>query len=178
MRQGSIIILLLILCAGASLANASADSSEGDRLWGQAVDFAKKGDTNFAFMNFDLLIRTCPGSPRIQAAHFSLGEYYFNEHNYRMATKEFSDFANTHTKDQESLIALAYLYKIAQLQGQKEAAEQCREKIATSHQTMFIFKDSKSFRYASALQHRYELILHIDKINVTIDEKPFVEISY
>ena len=167
-----ICIALLMVMLYQPLLNA-ADS---DILWAAAVENVKQGENDFAFMNFHMLVDTCPDSRERFAAELSLGEYYFAQNNFRLAAEEFENLCATYPKSVESLIASAYLYKIAQLEGRNDAAQEYRRKIISGHPVVLIFKEKEFLQYRSGFQHTYKVGFYIDRAEVLMDGKLFVEV--
>lgn len=171
-------VIILILFWQCCCCESFLNAADADILWSRAVNMAQQGQVDLAFINFRMLVDSYPDSPKSPAAQFGLGEYYFLQNNFALASQEFENFYVKYPKKQESVIALAYLYKIAQMRGQKEAVSRYQKRIASAHPVAFIFKDSKIFQYSSGLQHKYKLVLYIDRIEVLVDGKSFVKISY
>jgi outer membrane protein assembly factor BamD (BamD/ComL family) len=172
----SIIILSLLLqaCFWAPCVNAS----EADVQWQDAVRSIKQGDYDFAFMNLKTILDNYPDSSRCMAAEFAIGEYFFLQKNYGMASDKFKDFYTRYPQRQESLIALVYLFKIAQVQNRPDDIKEYREKIASFRQLTFIFNEKRSFKFFSGFQRRYKLVYHINKVELYVNRKLFAEVSF
>ena len=175
MRLAVIILILSWQCLGSVPVTNAADA---DILWGKAVELAKQGQMDLAFINFRMLVDVYPDFPKTPTAQLDLGEYYFLQNNYPLAAQEFQNFSTKYPKRQESLIALSYLYKIAQINGQKQSMQEHQKRIVASHQAVFIFKDSKSLEYVSGFQRKYKLVFYIDKLEVFANGKLFVTVPY
>jgi tetratricopeptide (TPR) repeat protein len=152
------------------------NAADADILWNEAVANVKEGENDFAFINFHMLVETCPDYRKRSAAEFSLGEYYFTQKNYRSAIEEFEKLYTAYPKCQEALIAMAYLYKIAREAGRNDAADEYRKKMIVARPVSFIFKDKESLRYLSGFQHKYNVVRYIDRIEILMDGKLFVEV--
>jgi outer membrane protein assembly factor BamD (BamD/ComL family) len=169
-----IILTLFWQCFSAVPVVKAADA---DILWNRAISMAKQGQMDMAFIDFRMLVHSYPDARQKPTAQLGLGEYHFSHHSFSLAAKEFKDFYNQYPKRQDSVIALAYLYKMAQMNGQNHLMEEYRQKIISSRQVAFIFKDSQSFRYVSGFQHKYEVVFYIDKIEVWVNGNFFVSVS-
>lgn len=173
MRLTAIILILFWqCCCCVPLLNAA----DADTLWAQAVQMAKQREMDFAFINFRMIVDTYPDSTQSPAAQFDLGEYYFLENYFTLAIAEFEGIYTKHPRQKESMVALAYLYKIAQMKGQKDQMSRYQKQIISSYRAAFIFKDSRSFEYLSGFQHKHKLVFYIDRIEVFADGKLFVEV--
>ena len=170
----SILSLLLQGCFWVPCVKAS----EANLEWQDAVKSAKQGEYDFAFMDFKTITDDYPNSPRFLAATFAQAEYYFLENNLQAASDEFKTFYNKYPKHEESLIALVYLFKIAQIQNYPDDIKEYRNKIASFHQLTFIFNDKKSFKFFSGFQRKYRLVYHINKVELYVNGQLFSEVSF
>ncbi len=152
------------------------NAADADILWNKALGHAKEGEIDFAFMNFQMLIDTYPDFRNKSAAMFSLGEYYFAQHNFSAAVKEFEHLYDAYPKSREALFSLSYLYKIALAQGRGDVAQEYQRKMIAAHAVVFIFKDKESLEYRSGFQHKYNFIFYIDRIQVLMDGELFIEV--
>ncbi len=153
-------------------------ASEADLEWKEAVKFAKQGEYDFAFMNFRTIFDDYPASRYCLAAEFAQGEYYFLQNNLLMATDAFKNFYTKYPQHDESLIALAYLFKIAQIQKYPDVMKEYRKKIASFRQIAFIFNDKKSFKFLSGLQRQHKLVYYINKVELYVNGKLFTEVPF
>ena len=175
MRLYAIILSLLLQgCFWVPCVNAS----EANLEWQDAIQLAKQGEYDFAFMGFKTITDNYPNSPRFLAATFAQAEYYFLENNLQAASDEFKAFYNKCPKHEESLIALVYLFKIAQIHNSPDDIKAYRNKIASFRQLTFIFNDKKSFRFFSGLQRKYRLVYHINKVELYVNGQLFTEVPF
>ncbi len=154
------------------------EASDADVKWNEAVSSAKQAEYDFAFMDFNTILELYPHSRYGPAAEFAIGEYYFLENNLPMASDEFLDFYAKYPQHEEALIALAYLYKIAQTRHLPEEMKKYRKKAASFRQLTFIFNNNKYFKYRSGFQHRYKLVYYIDKVELYDNNKLFTEVPF
>jgi len=153
-------------------------ASEADLEWKEAIGFAKQGETDFAFMDFQTILDDCPHSRHCLGAQFALGEYYFLQNNLPMASEAFEDFYAQYPQHEEALIALAYLFQIAKIENRPHDMEGYRSKAASFRQLTFIFNDKKSFRFSSGFQRKYKLVYYINKVELYVNDKLFTEIPF
>ncbi|MBF0570686.1 MAG: outer membrane protein assembly factor BamD [Candidatus Omnitrophica bacterium] len=153
-------------------------ASEADLEWKEAVGLAKQGEYDFAFMNFRTILDDYPNSRYALTAKFAQGEYYFLQNNLQMASDEFKSFYATYPRHQEALIALAYLYKIAQIQKRPESIKEYHNKAASFRQLTFIFNDKKSFKFLSGFQRKHKLVSYINKVELYVNGELFTEVPF
>jgi hypothetical protein len=153
-------------------------ASEADLEWKEAIGLAKEGEPDFAFMNFHSLLDNYPYSRYAMPAEFAQGEYYFLQNNLKMASEEFKNFYTQYPRHQEAVIALAYLFRIAQLQQRSEDMLKYRNKVATFRQLTFIFNDEKSFKFLSGFQRKHKLVYYINKVDLYVNGKLFTEVPF
>jgi tetratricopeptide (TPR) repeat protein len=111
-------------------------------------------------------------------AQFAEGEYYFRQNNFQMAIEAFESFSAQYPKREEALIALAYLFKIAQIQGNPDAIKDYHHKVASFHQLAFVFNENKSFTFLSGFGHKHKLVFYIDKVELYVDDKLFTKVHF
>jgi len=155
-----------------------AKASEADLEWKEATGLAKQGENDFAFMDFKNILDVYPNTRYSLAAAFALGEYYFLQNNLPMASDEFKHFYAQYPQHEEALIALAYLFKIAQIQNRPQDMDQYRNKVATFRQLTFIFNDKKSFKFFSGFQRKYKLVYYINKVELYANGKLFTGVPF
>jgi hypothetical protein len=171
------VIILSLLLQGCLLIPC-AWASEADLEWKEAIDLAKQGENDFAFMDFDSILKDYPNSRHSMAAAFALGEYYFLQNNLPMASETFENFYTQYPQHQEALVALAYLFKIAKTQNHPNDLEKYRNQAASFRQLTFIFNDKKSFKFISGFQRKYTLIYYINKVELYVNGKLFTGIPF
>ena len=119
-----------------------------------------------------------PGSRYCLAAEFAQGEYFFLQNNWSMATEEFEDFYSKYPQHEEALIALAYLYKIAQIQDRTDDMKEYRSKAASFRQLTFIFSDKTYFSFRSGFQRQHKLVCYINRVELYVNGKLFTEVPF
>ena len=151
-------------------------ASEADLQWNQAIEFAKQGEYDFAFMNFHTILEAYPDSRYFPLCQFAQAEYYFLQNNLEMASDEFKKFYVKFPRRQEALAALAYLYKIAQIQQNHQEMKEYRNKVAAFRQLTFIFNDKKLFKFRSGNLREHKLVYYINKVDLYVNGKLFAEV--
>ena len=171
------VIILSLLLQGCFWVTC-VKASEVDLKWQDAVGSAKQGDYDFAFMDFRSILEEYPGSRYCLAAQFALGEYFFLQNNLPMAADAFKDVYSQYPQHQEALIALAYLFKIAEIQENPADMKSYRNKAASFRQLTFIFNDKKSFKYLSGFQRKHKLVYYINKVELYVNGTLFTEVPF
>jgi hypothetical protein len=151
------------------------NAADADVLWTRAVSMAQQGQVDMAFTNFRMIVDSYPTFSKGALARLDVAEYYFLQNDLHSAVIEFENLCLQYPKGHESFIALAYLYKIAQMQGKKEDMALYQKRLMSSHPFALIFKNNKSFEVVSGF-HKYKAMFQIDKIEVWIDDRLFVQI--
>ena len=155
-----------------------AKASEAGLEWQDAVEAAKQGQYDFAYMDFRTILEDYPNSPYSLKAQFAQGEYFFLQNNLQMASDEFRNFYAKYPQHEESLIAIAYLFKIAKIENHPDEMKEYRNKAASFRQLTFIFNDKKYFRFNSGFLRRYKLVYHINKVDLYVNGEQFTEVPF
>lgn len=171
------VIILSLLVQGVFWVTC-VKASEADLEWKEAIGFAKQGENDFAFMDFQTVLDDCPQSSHCLAAAFAQGEYYFLQDNLQMASDAFENFYVKYPRHEEALIALAYLFQIAKIEEKSNDMEKYRQEAATFRQLTFIFSDKKSFNFLSGFQRRHKLVYYIDKVDLYVNDELFTEVPF
>jgi outer membrane protein assembly factor BamD (BamD/ComL family) len=153
-------------------------ASEADLEWQNAIESAKQGEYAFAFMDFHSILEFYPHSSHCLAAQFAQGEYYFLQNNLQMASDEFKDLYAKYPQHEESIIALAYLFKIAQIQKRPDDMKEYRNMVASFRQLTFIFNEKKSFKFLSGFQRKHKLVYYINKVELYVNGALFTEVPF
>jgi len=171
------VIILSLLLQGCFWVTC-VKASEADLEWKEAIGFAKQGENDFAFMDFQTILDDCPGSRHCLAAEFAQGEYYFLQNNLPMASEAFKNFYAKYPQHEEALIALAYLFQIAKIQNLPADIKEYRNKAASFRQLTFIFNDKKFFKFVSGFQRKHKLVYYIDKVELYVNGALFTEVPF
>ena len=172
-RKIIILCLWVILCL-TSLARAESEV----HIYRKAVQAAKAGKTDFAFMYYSALSRDYPDSRYRREFLFAKGEYFFWMPNYPEAAAAFEAFLKDFPDAEGKLVVLAYLYRIAQIQKDNARLEQIKKEIVGFKQVGLVFKEFKESRYLSPMHYAYRIVFHIDKVEFYREGGLFAEVSY
>ena len=167
-----ILFISIILCASTVFAGEDA------RLYAQAQKMAKAGQKDFAFMQYQTILRDYPVSRFREQALFGKGEYYFLINNDRQAKEAFTSFLTEFPQSNGRLFALAYLWRIAQSQRDEDSLKTLEKEIITQKQVSLVFRDRKEYKYLSPLNNVCLAAIHIDKIEFYVGGELFAKISY
>lgn len=166
------IALLIILACLLSGTPAFCQSERQE--YSAAVEFAKKGDIDFAFMHFRSLLNT----GYRQEALFAVGEYYFLKSDYTDAVSAFTDYLREFPDSSGKPFALAYLLKIEERAGRESLVQDLTKKIVTLRRMILVFKDFKEYEFKSGLNRQHKVIYYIDKVEFYINGQLFARIPY
>ena len=170
-----------ILCAALLLVLSFfniAHAQEGGQIYSMAVREARSGNIDAAFMYFRSLLTNYPDSKYTENALFATGEYYFLIADYADAIPAFTRYLNDYPDSAGITFTLMYLLKIAEKRGQELLAKNLEKKIVTFRQMSFLFRESKEYKYQSALYRKHRVVYYIDKVEFYIDGELFAKISY
>jgi len=167
-----LLALLIYLCQNIGY------SQEGRYLYRQAVEAASKGEKDFAFMSFHMLLNDFPESPYYHQALFAVAEYYFSIRDYDDACGFFNQLVEDYPDSECKPFALAYLIKVAQKQNKQDVVDKFRKELIGWKQLSLLFRDFKELKYVSPLCKNYKALNFIDKIAIYIENEPFLEISF
>ena len=173
MRRCSIWIILISVWMGSAGFAPGAIQS-----YSSAVEFAKAGQVDFAFMYFNELMRSYPESKYREQALFAVGEYYFRISGLREAEEAFRAFLDEYPDSKQRLYALAYLLNIAEKNQDEISVQGLKKQIIDLQQVSFIFRETKDVVYQSALYQNYRAVIYIDKIEFYVEGELFAKVSY
>jgi hypothetical protein len=171
-------VIILSLLVQGGLWVPCVKASEADLEWKEAIGLAKEGQNDFAFLNFRSILADFPQSRYAPNAGFAQGEYYYLKNDLKTAAAEFRGFYAQFPGHDESLIALIYLYKIAQIEKNPKAIKEYQKRVASFRQLTFIFNEKKYFKFVSGFQHRHKLVYSINKMELYVDDKLFTEVPF
>ena len=173
MKRRFIILILISVWLG------SAGFSPGAaRVYSKAVKFAKAGQSHFAFMYYNKLLRNYPKSKYRDRALFATGEYYFQISSLKEAETAFRALLDEYPDSKEKLYALAYLLNLALKNKDTSSVQDLEKQIIDLQQVSFVFRESKKVAHRSPLYQNYKTIIHIDKIEFYVEGKFLAKVSY
>lgn len=169
---------LLFIVAFVALCNTYGYALDSRETYGAAVKAVRSGDTDIAFMHFRSIVSEYPNSKYAEKALFATGEYYFTKGGFPDAAKAFMTLINDYPDSRARLYALSYLLNIAERQHQASLKETLKKEIIQSRQRVFLFKNSKEYKYRSPFLKTHRLIYYVDKMECYVDDKLIAKISY
>lgn len=143
-----------------------------------AIQEAKTGNRDFAFMHCRALLENYPDSKYASDAAFAIGEYYFIAADYENTAEALSNFINDYPDSKGLPFVLMYLLKVSQINKDESLAEKLKNKIISLKRLSFLFQESKGCAYTSLLRMKYRMMYYIDKVELYVDDKLFEKISY
>lgn len=155
-----------------------AYAEESAQLYSLALREARSGNADNAFMHLRSILESYPESKYAPDAQFATGEYYFLVAAYADAIQAFARYLNDYPDSPGTAFAFMYLLKISENRGQDALAKNLRKKIATLRQMSFLFRESKAYKYRSALYRKHKAAYYIDRVEFYIDGELFAKISY
>lgn len=153
-------------------------AGEAARAFSNGVRFARGGQMDFAHMEFRAILKDHPRSRFYSPALFAAGEYFFLMGNHAEARAAFQDYAARDPEASSKMIALAFLWKIADIEKDEAAAGQAVREIVNIKQVSLVFRKSQEYQYLSPMNQHYLAVVHIDHIDIFAGGKLFVEIPY
>ncbi len=181
-------------------------ASEVSHFTKKASEFAKIGQFDLAFINYQAVLRDDKLSAQ---ALFASGEYYFLNFFPEKSKSAFQKYIKVTTTAQSrssatqsiggahrkkmtkcrkifalrcnidgKLFALAYLLKIARLQQNQKSIKKLETDILSLKRQGFVFEEKKEYQYTSPLYRKHRVIYTIDKIAIIIEDQIFEKISF
>lgn len=160
------------------LFGAPLEAGEEVQLYRKAVKAAKSDHVDFAFMYYNSILRNYPQSKYREDALFALGEYDYQLPNYAEAAQMFESFIADYPQSPGRLFALAYLYKVAEIQENQSMIDDLKKEILTFRQVGLVFKEFKEREYHSPLERIHRAVFHIDMVEFYIAGDLFAQVSY
>lgn len=156
----------------------TGNCEEDEKILARAVDLAAAGDRDAAFMSLHALVSVCPGSPRVPAALFSMGEYYFATGNLRDAAHAFFTILKQYPGEESIVFCYAYLLEISRKQKKDSQVKALTRALANARRLVFVFADSKEVAYTSVLGTAYKAVYYMDKVDIYAHGEVFTSVSY
>jgi tetratricopeptide (TPR) repeat protein len=147
-------------------------------IYSKATEFSKAGQSDFAFMYYNELLRNYPTSKYREQALFATGEYYYKVSSFREAAAAFTDYLGEYPGSEQRLYVLAYLLSIAQRGKDASTIESLEKQIIDLQQVSFVFREKKEIAYRSPLNQNYKAVIHIDRVEFYVEGKLFAKVSY
>jgi hypothetical protein len=153
-------------------------AGEDARVFSRGVQFARAGQKDFAYMEFRAIVRDYPRSKFHALALFATGEHLFLANDPQQAQGVFQNYVTSYPDAKGRIFALAYLWKIAQIQEDEISTEQSVREIVNLKQISLIFRKSQEYKYHSPMNSPYLAVIHIDHIEIFTGGSLFAKIPY
>ena len=167
----------VILAGLLLLAPVCGSAGEEDALYAKAIQAARSGRIDFAFMYYNQLDRDYPRSRHREQILFAKGEYFYELPAYPEAVKLFSVLLQEYPKSPAKLFALMYLYKIAEAGQDARALENFKKEVLTFRQVGLVFKETREYKYQSPFYRAYRAVFYIDKVEFYRGGELFAAVS-
>ena len=167
----------IILASWLLLVCVPGSAGEEDALYAKAIQAARSGRTDFAFMYYNQLDRDYPRSRHHEQILFAKGEYFYELPAYPEAVKLFSALLQEYPKSPAKLFALMYLYKIAEAGQDARAFENFKKEVLTFRQVGLVFKETREYKYQSPFYRAYRAVFYIDKVEFYRGGELFATVS-
>ncbi len=129
---------------------------------------ASDTDKDFLYLDIQRSLREEPASALRPARLFGAAEYVFDMKNYREAERLFREASSGKAPSLEALLAKVYLAEIARVaRGEEKPVElaQLKESLSKKH-FVSAFGKTERRNWSSPLKNEYELVEHVDSLEV------------
>lgn len=167
----------IILTGWLLLVPASGYAGEADALYAKALQAARAGRVDFAFMYYNQIDREYPRSRYREQVLLAKGEYFYELPAYVQAREAFGKLLEEYPQSPGKLFVLAYLYKIAEAEGKVEPIENFKKEILTFRQVGLVFKETKEYKYPSPFYRNFRAVFYIDKVEFYRGGELFATVS-
>ncbi len=154
----------VILAGLLLLAPVCGYAGEADALYVKAIQTARSGRIDFAFMYYNQLDREYPRSRYRDQVLLAKGEYFYELPAYVLAKEAFEKLLQEYPQSPGRLFILAYLYKIAEAEGKTDLTENLKKEILTFRQVGLVFEETKEYQYPSPFYRNFRAVFYIDKV--------------
>ena len=156
----------------------AAPAYDDKTLYLRALTAARRGDTDFAYMDYRFLLREYPNTKYKDKALLAQAEYTYMVPDYTNAVLMLQAYLAQYPKSDARLFVLAYLYQIAQAEKNDELGEQYRKAIIDCKQVSLVFRDRKEYKFQSPLGRKLKAVFAIDSIEFSANGELLTKISY
>jgi outer membrane protein assembly factor BamD (BamD/ComL family) len=167
---------MLLLCG--VLFAQKGYAQESRVIYSMALEEARAGNTDSAFMHFNSLLMRFPDTKYSESALFATAEYFFSIGDYFDASERFVKLVSGFFESKSRPFALCYLLKLAKMAKEESLVKNLEKEIFTSQQFSFVFRDHKEIKYTSSFGTHYKVAYYIDKVEFYIDGELFEKIHY
>jgi len=147
-------------------------------LYKRAVNNARRGNPDFAYMDYRLLLREHPNTRYREQVDLAMAEYMYQIPSFAEAKPMFERYLSDHPETEAKLFILAYLYHIAQAKNDAPSLEKYRKEIIDCKQVSLVFRDRKEYMYTSPLGRQLKAVFSIDNIEFSVNGELLTKISY
>lgn len=172
-RKTTIIAITLL---AACLFTQNAFPDEARKLYSQGLSLARRGDVDFAFARYHMLLENYPNVEFIDEVLFAVGEYYFSISNYYNAAALFNKLVIQYPESKAMPFVLSYLAKICRMENKESLAENLEKAIIRFKQTSLLFSNFKEYKYVSSFYKKYKAVYFIDRVEIYINDELFAKI--
>ena len=172
------IVTCLVFILGSIVLCADLYAQEDFRLYQEAIQAAKQGKPEFAFMHFHSLLKFSSASYYYAQAVFATGEYYYSIGNFRQAAEQFNLFLQKYPDSDAFPFAAIYLLKIYKAAGWTQGEHELKKHIIQFVQLSLLFREFKEHVYWSAMNINYKARYFIDKVEFYINGTLFEKVNF
>lgn len=170
---------IILLSLGFMLCLTSLAGAESEaQIYRKAVQAARAGQADFAFMYYNSLAQDYPHSSHREEAIFAVGAYYVQMRIYPRAKDALNAFVKDYPQSGARLFALAYLHAIAESAKEANTLDALKKEIIAFKQVGLVFKEFKEYKYRSPLDQSYKAVFHIDKVEFYREGELFASVAY
>ena len=167
----------IILTGWLLLVSTTGYAGEEDALYAKAIQAARSGRIDFAFIYYNQLDREYPRSRYREQVLLAKGEYFYELPAYIQAEEAFEKLFQEYPQSPGKLFILVYLYKIAEAQSNADSIENFKKEILTFRQVGLVFKETKEYKYPSPLYRNFRAVFYIDKVEFYRGGELFATVS-
>jgi outer membrane protein assembly factor BamD (BamD/ComL family) len=167
----------IILTGWLLLVSTTGYAGEEDVLYSRAIQAARSGRIDFAFMYYNQLDRDYPRSRYREQVLLARGEYFYELPAYIQAKEAFEKLLEEYPQSPGKLFILAYLYKIAEADGKTDLIENLKKEILTFRQVGLVFEETKEYKYPSPFYRNFRAVFYIDKVEFYRGGELFATVS-
>lgn len=167
----------IILTGWLLFASSAGYAGEEDVLYAKAIQAARSGRIDFAFMYYNQLDREYSRSRYREQVLLAKGEYFYELPAYVPAKEAFEKLLQEYPQSSGKLFVLAYLYKIAAAEGKADLTENLKKEILTFRQVGLVFEETKEYKYPSPFYRSFRAVFYIDKVEFYRGGELFATVS-
>ncbi len=171
-----VVTAAMLVCLFFLTGNALANSDK--QIYQRAVREAKTGNLDFAFMDFQEILRHSSASKYYPQALFSSAEYYYWRGSRRDAQAAFTDFIEKFPDSEAMPFAMVYLLQFWKNNPNQEIAEDIKKKIIKFKQLSLLFSEFKEYSFTSSMNYHYRAVYFIDRVEFYVNDQLFERVYF